>query len=70
MIMNNIRNLLVAAIFILLPTVAVAQTQGSITLVVDENLVPIEEPYNYLSNGKRLANSTLYSEHFPKAIIP
>ena len=44
MIMNNIRNLLVAAIFILLPTVAVAQTQDSITLVVDENLVPIEEP--------------------------
>jgi hypothetical protein len=44
MIMNNIRNLLVAATFMVLPTVAVAQTQDSITLVVDENLVPIEKP--------------------------
>ena len=55
-----------AAAFILLPTVAVAQTQGSITFVVDENLAPIEKSNKYLFDGKRLANSILYGENIPK----
>jgi len=55
-----------SAAFILLPTVAVAQTQGSITFVVDENLVPIEDPYNYLFDGERIANSILFNEAIPK----
>ena len=60
------RKLLMAAAFILLPTVAVAQTQGSITFVVDENLAPIEKSNKYLFDGKRIANSILYGENIPK----
>ena len=54
------------AALILLPSVAVAQTQGSITFVVDEDLAPIEESYKFLSNGERIANFILSDENIPK----
>ena len=54
------------AAFILLPSVALAQTQGSITFVVDEDLEPIEESYKYLFNGERIANFILSDENIPQ----
>ena len=50
----------------LLPTLADAQTQGSITFVVDEGLEPVEEPYKYLMTGERMASSILHDEDIPK----
>lgn len=64
--MNITRKLLMTTAIILLPSIAIAQTKGSITFVVDENLAPIEEPYNYLANGERLAKSVLHQEDIPE----
>ena len=67
--MNITRKLLMTTAIILLPSIAIAQTKGSITFVVDENLAPIEEPYNYLANGERLAKSVLHQEDIPEGEI-
>ena len=64
--MNITRKLLMTTAIILLPSIAIAQTKGSITFVVDENLAPIEDPYNYLANGERLAKSVLHQEDIPE----
>lgn len=54
------------AAIILLPTIAIAQTQGSITFVVDEGLAPIEDSDDFWMNGQRIANSILYHEDIPE----
>lgn len=43
----------------------IAQTQGSITFVVDENLKPIDGQQTYFMDGKRMANSILHGENIP-----
>ena len=43
----------------------IAQTEGSITFVVDENVAPIEESSKYLNNGEGMANAILYNENIP-----
>ena len=57
-----------AAAFILLPSIAVAQTQNSITFVVDENLTPIKDSCEYLVNGEKIASMILNSEDIPEEV--
>ena len=64
--MNRTKKLLMTAAIILLPSIVVAQTQRSITFVVDEGLAPVEDPYNYFMDGEKLANSILHDENIPK----
>lgn len=45
--------------------IIVSQSEGSITFVVDENLVPIEQS-NRLSDGNLIAKSLLFNENIPK----
>ena len=54
------------AAIILLSTIAIAQTQGSITFAVDEGLAPIEDSDDFWMNGQRIANSILYQEDIPE----
>ena len=44
----------------------IAQTESSITFVVDEGLEPIEDQYRYLFDGERMANAILAEENIPK----
>lgn len=57
-----------ATAFVLLPSVAVAQTQNSITSVVDENLTPIKDSYEYLVDGNEIASSILNNEHISEEV--
>ena len=43
----------------------IAQTEGSITFVVDENLTPIEELYKYFFDGEQMAIAILNGENVP-----
>ena len=43
----------------------VARTQGSITFVVDENLTPINDFYDYLYTGESIAKHMLSEEQIP-----
>lgn len=44
----------------------IAQTESSITFVVDEGLEPIEDQYRYLFDGEQMANAILRGENIPK----
>ena len=43
----------------------IANSEGSITFVVDENLSPIEDQYRYLWSGADIAENILSSENIP-----
>ncbi len=64
--MKRLWILLVEAAFSLLPTVVGAQAQSSITFVVDEDLTPIKDSYEYLVDGEDIANSILNNEDIPE----
>ena len=55
-----------ATAFATLSIASRAQTEGSITFVVDGNLEPIKEPYKFLYDGERTAHAILDMENIPE----
>ena len=63
--MKRTVKLLMAATAAMLTVATKAQTEGSITFVVDEDVTPIEGRYRYFNNGERTARFILNEESIP-----